>query len=174
MTTEIFAKFILPTAHQMYTYAHNLLVGIQTCDFARCPLIDQLPLKMNHPAFTYGHLALYPGLILEMIELRYEDARAPENYYQLFKNGAPCLDDRDGMTYPPMDEIVRVFTAGYQLLLERCVTARDEVLLQATPGERVARFPVKGSFLTYLLTSHVASHLGQVSAWRRAMKMPPA
>lgn len=171
--TNRMLDFILPSARQTRMYAEKLLTGISADTFARKPAPGGTLLEMNHPAFTYGHLAIYPGLVLEMLNLTFEDVRAPENFYNLFKIGTPCHDDPEGTIYPRMGEIVSAFSRGYDTLLERASQASPEVLNDITPGERVARFPVKGNFLAHLMTSHVAQHMGQVSAWRRAMLMPP-
>lgn len=167
-------NLLLPSASLMRTYAQSLLSGMTSDNFARKPRSGDVVLDMNTPAFTYGHLSLYPGLVLEMLHLPFSDIKAPESYLGLFKIGSPCHDDPDGARYPKMEEIVGTFSRGYDALLERVPSVSDAVLLEVTPGERVARFPVKGNFLVHLMTSHLASHLGQVSGWRRAMQLPPA
>lgn len=164
---------ILPSARQIRAYAQLLLTGISAEQFARKPAPGGQLLEINHPAFNYGHLALYPGLVLEILGAPFEDIKAPARYYDLFKIGTPCHDDAGGSVYPDMEEIVAVFSRGYDTLLERVPQVSQEALNEVTPGERVARFPVKGNFLAHLMTTHVGQHMGQVSAWRRAMLLPP-
>jgi DinB superfamily len=172
MSSQI--SYIIPSAKQMLNYSQSLLVGITEDIFARKPRTETGVLQLNHPAFNYGHLSIYPALILEMLNLPYEDLSVTDSYKQLFKNGAECLDDPEAKIYPSMKEITDKFTNSYNSLLERIPNATLQALNDVTPGERVARFPVKGAFLAHLITSHLAVHLGQVSAWRRAMKLPPA
>ena len=165
-------NLILPSAIIVRTYAESLLSGINPVDFRSKPIADGELLEMNHPAFIYGHLALYPAILLEMVNLPFKDAQAPEHYYDLFKNGSICHDDSEGTRYPDMPEIVGAFRLGYSILFDRIVSIDEKVLLEPTPGERIARFPVKGAFLAHLMTSHLGIHLGQMSAWRRAMRLP--
>jgi hypothetical protein len=169
---NIITNLILPSATIVRTYAESLLSGINPADFRSKPSADGELLEMNHPAFIYGHLALYPAILLEMVNLPFKDAQAPEHYYDLFKNGSICHHDSEGTRYPDMAEIVGAFRVGYSILFERIATLNENVLLEATPGERIARFPVKGAFLVHLMTSHLGIHLGQMSAWRRAMRLP--
>ncbi len=169
---NIVSNLILPSATIVRTYAESLLSGIDPADFRRKPSADGKLLEMNHPAFIYGHLALYPAILLEMVNLPFKDAQVPEHYYDLFKNGSICHDDSDGERYPEMAEVVAAFRLGYSILFDRILTVDEKVLLEPTPGERIARFPVKGAFVVHLMTSHLGTHLGQMSAWRRAMRLP--
>ena len=165
---------ILPSSRIVRGNAQALLSGMTPQNFARKPKFGEIVLEMNHPAFNYGHLSLYPALVLEMLHLPFSDVKTPDSYGELFRIGMPCHDDPDGSRYPAMDEIVSYFNRGYDTLLERIPAVSDTALKEVTPGERVARFPIKGNFLVHLMTSHLGLHIGQISSWRRAMGLPPA
>jgi uncharacterized damage-inducible protein DinB len=58
-------------------------------------------------------------------------------------------------------------------LADAVTKATPEVLAQPAPEKIRARFPTVGVLLIGMMTSHEASHNGQLSAWRRAMGLPP-
>jgi hypothetical protein len=47
-----------------------------------------------------------------------------------------------------------------------------EALARPAPERMRSRFPTVANVLLGLMTSHFASHLGQLSAWRRAVGLP--
>jgi hypothetical protein len=92
---------------------------------------------------------------------------APKAWRPLFSPGtAPSLD---AGTYPPMRELIDTFRSVYGDLIANGPTASPEALESTNPYEHARQtFPTAGDFAAYLLTGHLAYHLGQLSMWRAA------
>jgi hypothetical protein len=168
-------EYVRPGAVLTRGYAERLLNGVTPEIFARYPVANGVQVTINHPAFVFGHLALYPSLIAEMTGISGKGMEIPASYSDLFKMGVPCQDDPNGTIYPPMKEIVNAFFSGTDALIASLDSISSETLdLALEHPSRRERFGTVGAFLTYILLAHPQSHLGQVSAWRRCMGLGPA
>ncbi len=148
-------------------YADMLLQGVSAEQFARKPE----GIDTNSPAFIFGHLAIYPDKVLERIG-RADLAKPNEQFIKLFEAGEPCLDDPNA--YPSMDEIMGFFRERHAVLLETLAETDPEVFEKPNPNEEARdRFPTLGHIITFLLTSHIMMHMGQLSAWRRCVGLGP-
>lgn len=157
-------------------YAERLLTGVSAKQFARLAQPGGVVVQSNHPAFVFGHLALYPPKIMANLNQPAGDAVCPAGYEALFRAGTECRDDPDGTIYPSMDELKSRFFAGYRAAIRAVREAPDESFLGPNPAEGRMRemFPMIGSALNFYLSGHVQNHLGQISAWRRAIGLPAA
>ena len=54
-----------------------MLTGVTPEMFARSPMKDGKPVNTNHPAFVYGHLALYGPRMLTLVGRENPGAAAP-------------------------------------------------------------------------------------------------
>lgn len=164
------AASIVPPAKMMMALSELMLDGITPDRFARKPE----GIDTNSPAFVYGHLAIYPDRFLRMIG-REDLAIETGDYEALFGAGKECRDDPDGAIYPSMDEIVERFRARHHVAIEALMGVSDEVMGRENPMERMReRLPTMGAMASFLFGGHPMMHLGQVSAWRRAMGLRPA
>lgn len=126
----------------------------------------------NHPAFTLGHLVSGGALTVEDLGGKFE---MPEGWAGVFlRNGPgdPTLPLKQG--YP-----------NKQLLLSE-LEKQHEAIKSALRKTSTQKFeqPLKWRFDKYMPTlldatvfmcvNHEAMHLGQLSAWRRAMSLPTA
>jgi hypothetical protein len=68
--------------------------------------------------------------------------------------------------------LLQALEDAHARLADAVMKASQEVLNQPTPEKFRNRFPTVGALLAGLMTSHEASHNGQLSAWRRAMGLP--
>lgn len=169
-TANPIGEMLAITTARTMGLAKGLLGGIDASDFAKQPTADGKVIDTNHPAFVYGHLAIYPAKIMGMIGHDGSTVATPEAWEELFKNGAVCTHDPDGSKYPPMDEIVAKFEAGHQALIEATRNTSDNVLLQPIAEENWREtFGTNGGMVSFMLHDHFMFHLGQVSAWRRMM-----
>jgi len=155
-------------------HAQQLLDGVTPEQFARFATPGGKTVESNHPAFIYGHLALYASRVVQMSGRK--ATLAPENFDELFSNNATCVDDPDGSVYPPMDVVTDVFFSGYQAALDAVTAASDESLANPNPagGKLTERFPTVGSMCNFMSCGHIMMHLGQMSAWRRMQGLGPA
>lgn len=168
------ATVIANAGRVLLGYGRSLLSGIAADRFARLAEPGGRRIESNHPAFAYGHLALYPARMAGWLGLEGIPA-VPPRYADLFEAGKPCRDDPGGTIYPPMEEIVSHYLNGYEAILAAVEKLDDAVLARPNPrGGRMAEmFPTVGGMVNFMLTAHAGTHLGQVSAWRRAMGLPP-
>jgi hypothetical protein len=85
------------------------------------------------------------------------------------------MDDADGSIYPPMDEVTSALLRAYRAVAEALDCAVDEVFAGENPNEAMrGKFPTKGAMIGFYVGGHFMLHMGQMSAWRRAMGMGPA
>jgi len=169
------AQFIHNAALRMRGYAERLLKDVPDHMYARKPTwgLGGKEIDTNHPAWVFGHLALYPPRIVQMLGGSVEPP--PAAFEPLFKNGAPCLDDPRGTVYPSMAAINAEFFRQTDAALAALAKATDKQLEAPTPDETARKhFPTVGEMCLFMLNNHVAMHLGQISAWRRCMGLPPA
>lgn len=165
----VLAGTLMPLGRVSLGFADATLKDIKASDFGKMPR----GVKTNSPAFVFGHLATYPDRILELIG-RPDLARPDEGYADIFGAGKECIDDPDGKVYPPMEEIVSRFRERHQVLLDALAEVSDETFAKPNPNEKMKdRFPTIGITVTFMLTSHIMMHMGQVSAWRRCMGLGP-
>lgn len=157
-------------------YAERLLSGVSPEMFGRFARVGGQVIRSNHPAFVFGHLALYPPRILELVGQPAVSVSVPPHYESLFKAGCECQDDVDGTIYPPMDDLTARFFEGYRAACAAVEACADEVFRRPNPAQGRMRelFPALGGAIGFYLGGHVQNHLGQFSAWRRAMGLPAA
>lgn len=166
MSTELTAcpiALVGSTLEKTLGYARALLTDIDPATFDRMPMPG-----FNHPAFNYGHLALYPNRILEFIGLPdavVELPFAPDAYAA----GAECVEE-DGR-YDSMEVVTTAFFTAHENLLANLASADPARLADEIPEGNPYRdfFGTVGNAVTFMACSHTMMHLGQVSMWRRAM-----
>lgn len=149
-------------------YAERVLDGIPADTFAHMPHPG-----MNHPAFCIGHLSLYPARILTMLG-RPELAVEKPGWAELFQAGVACVE-QDGR-YPGKDELIAHYFEGYRTVGAILPEVTEQTLQQPNPieGRMKELLPTAGAMVNFMLNNHQMVHLGQISAWRRAMGMGSA
>lgn len=165
-------QLITLTTGRTMGMAKGLLGGVEAKDFARQPKgADGRPVDTNHPAFVYGHLALYPARVLGMLGIDAADITCPQQYTDLFAAGVKCVDDPDGTKYPAMSDIVARFESAYARLIEVVRDVDDSAMSAPIVGNDRYRevFGTVGGAASFMMHDHVMFHLGQISAWRRMM-----
>lgn len=163
------ASMIVAGAERMMGLSEALLKGVDAERFARLTAPGGQTVNANHPAFIYGHLAIYPAFILTTAGEDPASAAAPESYSELFKHGAECRDDPEGTIYPAMDEIVGVFNTGHRAVIERVKGWPGSKMTEkhSIEGPMGEAFPTVGHIANFMLLAHTMMHLGQMSTWRR-------
>jgi hypothetical protein len=167
-TRPLAHQLVLPAAELTLRYAEQLVATIPADIFAKMPLKD-----LNSAAFNIGHLSIYGDRICAM--LGRNDLVKPMPYSaDLFKNGAPCLD-QPGL-YPAKDVLVSTFFERQRLAISAFTSAPESALAAENPAEGRFKemFPTIGSAASFLLVGHAQMHLGQISAWRRVMGLGSA
>lgn len=152
----------------MLGYAQKLVADVPDDQMCAQPVPGRV---LNHPAFLLGHLTwvhdnragALSGQPIGVV------ASHPE-WKELFGMGAKPSSDR--AQYPAKAELLKAFEESHAHLGEAAAKATPEALAQPGPEPMRARFPTVGHLMLGLMTAHFATHLGQLSAWRRAMGLP--
>jgi len=145
-------------------YAERLVDGLDEQAMVRQPLQG---VTLNHAAWVLAHLSVYGPLLART--LRDEPIDDPADH-PFGRNSRPLPDPA---AYPPRDELLQRFRTGYDEAVEALRSAQQEVFQKPAPLERWrGRFPTVGDMPAHFLVQHVAVHLGQLSAWRRACGLP--
>lgn len=170
-----YAQLITAAGKIARGFSERLLVGVTAEQFARKPSVNGKAIETNHPAWVFGHLATYPTKVAAMVGLDGTKLAPPAGFEELFKDGTPCKDDPSGSIYPAMGAITAAFFTAHDGLFELLAGIDDSKLIQPTPDEKArARFPLIGGRVNFMCNNHIMMHMGQISAWRRCMGLPPA
>lgn len=162
-TKKTAASFIAATLSATTGYGEMLLKDIPAEQFAHMPHE-----MMNHPAFCVGHLSIYPDRVIELLG-QPDLVKKRDGYAELFSAGVACVDDAG--RYPNKDELVAYYVDRYRAAEYVVGEVADEVLSGENPAEGSFKemLPTIGSVANFLLNNHHMAHLGQISAWRRAV-----
>jgi hypothetical protein len=174
-----FINNMLAGSRRIRGYAEKLAVGIDPKLAARKPRFDTtsgvVVIDTNHPSFVYGHLGLYPAKMLTKLGADGSGIAPPQEWEELFKPGAKCIDDEKGTVYPAMSVLLSHFLRSTERAEVVMQSMDDSVLLKPNADEqRREMFPTDGAFVEFLLGPHVMLHFGQLSAWRRCNGLPSA
>lgn len=158
-------EFIEPMWADLRGYAQRLVADLSEEDMVAQPI---RAVTMNHPAWILSHLNAYAPVVTGI--LYSEPVEDPIDHP--FGRSSTPLADRSA--YPSRDELIRSFVDGYDQLVDALAIVPEASLAEPPPIERwLARFPTVGHLPVYFVAKHNAQHLGQLSAWRRAMGRPP-
>lgn len=167
------ASIITAPHNYVVVYSEGLLKGVTPEMFRSKPK----GIDTNSAAFNFGHLAIYPERIFDLIG-RSELAKPDQRFVDLFTAGKPGLDDPDGKIYPTMNEIMERFFSRYKAAVQAVLEVSDESVWDKPNPSANENFrkmmPTVGGLVAFLLDGHCQSHLGQVSTWRRCMGLPSA
>ena len=155
--------------HLLFVYEMNLKrAGQLVADLSDEQMAAQPAGVINHPAWTLGHLGAT------------SDALAGSSGY-VHISGRVAGSMQDGW-YPERESrrLSRPRSSSWSSSARSmsgagAMAEADAERLQQPTAERMrARFPTVGDFAAALMTVHEGNHLGQVTAWRRAMGLGPA
>ena len=168
MTTSA-ADLIVPAARMSLGYLMSLTKDVSADRWA-----DNTVESMNHPAFLFGHLAIYPNRVLGgfierpdlVIECPFDEKAVAQ--------GAECLPDAS--LYPTMDVIVPFLQERYDTVINAVPDVAPERWASENPagGRFTELLPTVGAAVNFMLGPHIMMHAGQMSHWRRAMGLGSA
>jgi hypothetical protein len=124
----------------------------------------------NSPAFILGHLAIVNDYALKNLG---QQRIASAEWHKRFRPGASPKDDSSPL--PTKAELLETLEKGRRQIYEAVANADPEKMNQPQTSDFFKDSPVKtiGDVVAHLLTTHLAFHLGQISAWRRLQGKPP-
>lgn len=122
---------------------------------------------MNHPAWAMCHMNVYLPVIAAVIQGKpFDDPR--DHAY-----GMQSHPELDRQRYPEKGMILETWNQGHHEVAELLKAADVTVFERPILLERwKTRFASAGQLLPYLMLNHENTHLGQISAWRRALGLP--
>lgn len=155
---------VLQSFKEMGGYAERLVADLSPEEMTAQPVAG---VTMNHPAWVLSHLSAYPPVLTTM--LRGETPDDPINH-RYGRNSSPVGDAGE---YPPKDALMAHYLTVRHGLAEAFTQATIDVLGVPPLIERFRpRWPSLWHACVALMTHHEATHLGQLSAWRRAGGRP--
>jgi len=165
------ADLIVPPARLTLGYGQELVKDVKPDHFARKPE----GVDTNHPAWVYGHLAVYPDKSLLPMLGRADAAEPSERFEELFHGTSKCQDDPEGAIYPSMEEITTRFFSRTEAVINALAETPDDVLAAPLPDDHFfkSRMDSFGDVINFMLLAHNMMHFGQISAWRRCMGLGP-
>lgn len=124
---------------------------------------------INPAIWILGHLTIATDYARRQLGL---GRACPKEWHVDFGPGTVPLEGK--RPYPSKAELVEAHRKGHEEVSAAAANARPEDLDR--PHEidfLLSRLPTKGDLLAHLMTSHEATHVGQLSAWRRLCGLPP-
>jgi hypothetical protein len=163
--TDAATAAIVRTWQRQREYAQRLVADLNDRDMLSQPVPGVV---MNHPAWTFAHIALYPPVLAAI--LRSQSFRDPlDSPY-----GRGSRPSSDPGAYPPKGKLMADYFSAHDDLESALRDADPALLARPIPLARwEQRFPLIGDAVVHLMLHHESAHLGQISAWRRAGGRPP-
>jgi hypothetical protein len=143
----------------------RMLVG----DLADERLAEQPLPGVNHPAWVLGHLAYSTDVATGLLG----GAKVlPEGWASRFGGGSKLSASRSD--YPSKEELLRAVEQGFERVRGQAPAATAEQLARPTNNTFLkGALPTTKELVAFLMTGHMAVHLGQLSTWRRMIGLPP-
>ena len=146
-------------------YAHKLVADIPEERMAEQPAPG-----MNHAAWVLGHLTFVADSMARVFD---QPFTMPKEWVELFNLASK--PDSNRSRYPSKAALLEAYEKAYARLTEAVKDASSESLAREFPNPKLrGQLPTVGVAMVHILCSHHALHLGQLSAWRRAVGLPPA
>lgn len=132
-------------------------------------MADQPFPQMNHPAWILGHLVWAADLTPALLGL---GSALDPSWGERFGNHTRPVADVS--IYPSREELLLELEKGHVRASECVRHASSEVLGKPMPDPKYRGImPTVGDAIVHILTTHEATHAGQLSAWRCAAGIPP-
>lgn len=128
----------------------------------------------NHPAFTLGHLVTASAMMAEDLGGTYN---VPEGWMELFQRngpGDPRLPSKDLSIYPEKNMLLTELNRQHEIVKGIIRKTSEKKFYERFEWRFDAYFPTLIDLTNFICVNHEAMHLGQLSAWRRAMNLPSA
>ncbi len=145
-------------------YAQTMLEGIPDERMTEQPLPG-----VNHPAWIVGHLAIAADGAVKLLG---GATTLGAEWSKPYGRGSVAVGARS--EYPSKEALVSALEQCYARARELAAAAGDDVLRGPNPNSLLKEgLPTVGDLVGFLLTGHLAIHLGQLSMWRRMIGLAP-
>ncbi|MFZ2875641.1 MAG: DinB family protein [Phycisphaerales bacterium] len=124
-------------------------------------------LPLNHPAWIFSHLNAYAQIAIALARGQAFADPADHRY------GAKSEPTPDPADYEPKSALLTAWSRLHDDGAQALDLASDAALAAPTPlGRWRTLHPTVGDMLVTLMVKHESGHLGQLSAWRRSLRLP--
>lgn len=125
---------------------------------------------VNPPAYVLGHLAISNDFALQILG---EAPVCPQEWHEAFGPGSSPESLR--IPLPTKAELMTAIETGHARVCEAVKTASPEALAepQTFPFFRNTPIETLGDCISLLMTTHFATHIGQLSVMRRQLGHTP-
>lgn len=149
--------------------ARQYLISL-TEDLADDQMCQQPANIRNHPAWSIGHIATTMDSAAQLLG---EPSALPAGWAEKF--GMHSLPTDRRADYPSKVDLLRAFDAQHHRIVARLDVLTPEQFSQPNPSDGFREMaPTVGDAVTFIVTVHTATHLGQISAWRRTQRLSRA
>lgn len=133
-------------------------------------LSDPIAPGMNPPRWILGHLAIATDFAAGCLGL---PKACPVEWHREFGPGS--TPDESPPTRLLKSDLLNAITAGHDRVAAAAPLADPAAMAKPHGAAILKDTPINtvGELLAHLMTSHFATHLGQLSVWRRAKGLPP-
>lgn len=156
---------------QCRLYAFNLwALENMTADISEDEMRQQPVPGTNPPIWILGHLAAATDYASKALGL---PSACPKSWHMDFGPGSTPLQMHEPA--PTKEELMAAIRAGHQRVTEAAQQATPQQLAGPHPVKILAGTPIEtiGDFLSHLMNTHEALHIGQLSMWRRMTGRKP-
>jgi len=155
------ASAILITWRRNGAYAARLVADLAPDQFTAQPIPGR---ALNHPAWILSHLNVYTPICTAMLlNTPFEDPIDA-------RYGQKSEVSSNPAEYAAGPELLTAFTSLHAAAEHALANSDDPILAAPNPLPRWrAVHPTVGDMLVTLMVKHESAHLGQLSAWRRAL-----
>ena len=153
----------------LHSFAYGLdFLRDQVADVPAAGMVAQPKGIVNHPAWLIGHLTYACQLLGGAVGLA---PWLPEDWGRRFATGTVPVADAGA--YKSKEDALAILRDA-QSRITRAVQGLDDARLDEAFPDPSYRdvFPTIRHALTQVLVGHTASHVGQLSVWRKAMGLP--
>lgn len=155
---------ILITWRRNGGYARRLVADLAPAQWLAQPVPGRV---LNHPAWIFAHLNVYAPIAADMLRGRAFDDPIDHPF------GQKSEVSPDPGVYGPPEHLLADYTRLHDDAQAALESADDRIFAQPNPLPRWREVhPTTGDMLVTLMVKHESHHLGQLSAWRRAMGLP--
>lgn len=150
----------------LFGYAQRL-----TADLPDARFCEQPAEGVNHPAWLLGHLCISNDYVLGLLG---KNPQCNGEWHDQFGAGSRPGAVRED--FPSKEALWNRFRDGSAAVKLVAAEASPAVLARPNPLEvdgPQQGLPTLGDLVAHLMTTHLALHLGQLSAWRRMTGFPP-
>jgi hypothetical protein len=159
--SDLFKTSILITWRRDIAYALRLVGDLSDEQMIAQPVPGR---AMNHPAWTLAHLTLYNDVIARM--LRRQSFDDPKDH----PFGMQSSPQSDATVYSPRAMAIEQYRRSHDEAERALVECDPSLFAEDVPLARWrALHPKVADMTLMLMVKHESMHLGQLSAWRRAM-----